>query len=382
LGLFAGSEPYIDSSTDPATVYVIYQVEELGMEPLPEPCTLYLAPGPIGAPQLAVDTLFWKTYDHEAETVTIWQYNPQNELAAGLLPQHIPLLHTTIDTTMEKSGLVDFVATADGEMLAWSFTDPRFNDDKELAYVQMIYAASTSGSTDQRPISEILFDVVPEAGGRPHIIRLRRISADKDRIFFSDEPVGLGRQWPEPFGRYTSVYSISTWGDAYPELHYDCGNAYWCISDFSEDLDLLVSIVDNGHTVQITPLSSGDTLGRVQAPDQYNTLRQALIGPDGGIAFLGIANDSSDFAAPPEDVAVFYLEPPYTGEPVLILNDAGLLNLLGWVSPREILADGNLLDASQSTKGTIPSMLMLIDVTTRAGVWLPRDASGYNGLVP
>ena len=283
---------------------------------------------------------------------------------------------------MEKAGLVEFVASEDGDMLAWSFTDPRFNNDSELAYIQTIYAASPNGSTDQRPISEILFDVVPEAGGRPHIIRLQLISADKDLIYYSDEPVGQGRQWPEPLGRYTSLYSISTWGDAYPELLHDCGKAYRCISDFSEELDLLVSIQDSANEVQITRLSSGETIGSIQAPEMYATLRQALIGPDGGIAFLGIALGSSDFGAPPEDVAVFYLEPPYTGEPVLVLNDPGLLNLLGWVSPREILADGNLLDGSQPDAGTIPSMLMLIDIAAGAGDWLPRAASGFSGLVP
>ena len=52
LGLFAAHEPYIDSSTDPETLYVIYQVEELGLDSPIEPCLLYLAPGPLGTPQL------------------------------------------------------------------------------------------------------------------------------------------------------------------------------------------------------------------------------------------------------------------------------------------------------------------------------------------
>ena len=43
LGLFAAHEPYIDSSTDPETVYVIYQVEELGLDSPPEFCALYLS---------------------------------------------------------------------------------------------------------------------------------------------------------------------------------------------------------------------------------------------------------------------------------------------------------------------------------------------------
>lgn len=382
LGLFSAAAPIYDSSTDPATLYVPYQITELSLEDPPQSCTLYLAPGPMGAPQFGGDSLFWKSFDHGTKTVTIWGYDPLPEISDEAYPHHIPFGQTTFDTPMEKSGLVEFVASFDGDMLAWSYTDPVVNDDNEYAYVQVIYAGAPNDPIDQRPILEVWFDVVPEAGGRPHIIRLRLISADKDRIYYSDEPVGLGRQWPEPLGQYSSLYSISSWGDSYPELHYDCGSAHWCISDFSEELDLLVSIQENPYVVQVSRLSSGETIGRIPAAGKYNFLRQARIGPDGAIAYLGVALDDSVYDAPPADVAVFYIEPPYTGLPVLVVKEPGLLNLLGWVSPGRFLGDGNPLDEDNPVVGGIPTRLMMVDITSGVGEWLPMDAKGYIDLIP
>lgn len=120
----------------------------------------------------------------------------------------------------------------------------------------------------------------------------------------------------------------------------------------------------------------------MQAPETYNLVRQALIGPDGTIAFLGAAIGESDYGDPPEDAAIFVLEPPYQGEPILVLADAGLLNLLGWASPSLLLADGNNLAENPAGNSTLPAHLMLVDFKTGIGVWLPLDADQFVALVP
>jgi hypothetical protein len=376
LGLFDLREPYIDSQPDTETIYALYEISELGLASPPESCTLYLSPPPQGPPQLAGDTLFWKTFDYENETVTVWQYDPMDDLSDEVFPQHIRLPATEIEVPLEKSGLVDFLASTDGEILTWAWTNPELNEDGQYVYFQVIAV----GWTDRGYATDIWSDVVPEADGRPHIIRLVRISEDNARLYFSDEPVGLGRQWPEPAGRYSALYSIPTLDSEVPALHYDCGVDHWCITDFSEKHDLLVSIQKN--TLEVTKMSTGDGIASVQVSEKYSALRQALIGPDGGIAFLGVAQDMSDYSAPPEEVAVFYLKPPYDEDPILVLSDTGLLNLLGWVFPSGLLVDGNTPSENASGRGAIPNDLMLVWVNDGSGDWLLKEAAGFEALVP
>ena len=379
LGLFSAHEPFYDNSTDPATLYVLYQVVELGLDSAGESCTFYLSPPPMGAPQFAGDSLFWKSFDDEAEWVMVWKYDPNDVFTDDAFPQHPNLRQTRTNTSIGNSGLFDFVVSEDGETLVWSYTDPQPYDDNEMGYVQMMYAAATSGPIDQRPPVDIWFDFVPEGDSGANILRTRAISSDGEQLFYSQEPVGLGRQWPEPMGRYTSLHSISTWGDAYPEHHFDCGRDYWCISDFSEEQDILVTIQDNA--IQITSLRGGELIREVQASEAINLVRQALIGPDGEIAFMGVTLDESDYGSPPEDVAIFLIEPPYLKEPVMVLSDPGLLNLLGWASPGVLLADGNNQDDPTLADGNLPALLMLVDTKTGVGVWLPLNADQFVALV-
>jgi hypothetical protein len=376
LGLFNLREPYIDSQPGSETIYALYEISELGLASPPEFCTLYLSPPPQGAPQLAGDTLFWKTFDYDNETVAIWQYDPLDKLSDDVLPQHVLVPATEIRIPLEKSGLVELLASPDAEILAWAWTDPELSEEGQYVYNQNI----TVGWTDRGYATDIWSDVVPEDDGRPHIIRLVKFSEDKARLYYSDEPVGLGRQWPEPAGRYTALYSIPTLGGEVPRLHYDCGMDYWCITDFSEAHDLLLYVREND--LQITKLGTGEAIATIGVSDKYSTLRQALISPDGGIAFLGVVQDPSDYSALPEEVSVFYLEPPYEEDPMLVLSDVGLRNLLGWVSPVGLLADGNFSSESPAGAGTIPNDLMLVWATDGSSDWLPREASGFESLVP
>lgn len=380
LGLFSDHGPLYDNSTDPATLYVPYQVVELALESSSPPCTFYLSPPPMGDPQFAGDSLFWKSFDYENEWIMVWNYDPQDILTDEAYPQHLNLRHTRTNTSIGKAGLFDFVVDESGKAIVWSYTDPQPYDENEMGYVQGLYAAETSGPIDQRPTVELWFDFVSEADSGSNIIRPRKFSSDGERVFYSVEPVGLGRQWPEPMGRYSSLYSISTWWDATQEFHFDCGNDYWCISDFSEEQDILITIQDN--TIQIRNLSSGELIREVGALEAYNLVRQALIGPDGAIAFMEIDMGDGVYGDPPEDVAIYSVEPPYQGEPVLILSDAGLLNLLGWASPSLLLADGNNLPENASAIQTTSADVILVNVETGMGEWLPLGANHFVDLVP
>jgi hypothetical protein len=377
LGLFSIPELMYDESTDPATVYVPYQVEELGLDPSDAYCSFYLLPPPMGTPQFAGDSLFWMNFDPDSEWVMVWKYDLDAVQLDDEFPQHTFLRQTRTNTSIGKAGLFDFVVAEDGETLVWSYTDPHPYDENEMGYFQTMYGAATSGPIDQRPPADIWSDFVPEGDSGGKI--LRPIRSDGERVYFSQEPVGLGRQWPEPRGRYTNLYSIQTWGYDSPELHFDCGGEHWCITDFSEEQGILASI--QGEVLRIVDLASAELIREVQAPVDYPLTRQAMIGPDGSIAFLGIRMGEANYGELPEDAALFMIEPPYQDEPVLVLKDGGLLNLLGWVAPHLVLVDGNNLAKNAAGKSTLPQDLMLVDVEKGEGTWLLYDASNFVSLV-
>jgi len=335
----------------------------------------------MGYPQFAGDSLFWMSYDYENEWMMVWKYDINDVLIGDEFPQHSFLPQTRMNIPIEKIGLYDFLVAESGEILVWTYTDPEPMEDDEMGYVQKMYSGETSGPFDQYPAVEIWNDFTWEAESGANIFRPRRFTSDEKRIFFSQEPVGLGRQWPEPLGQYTSLHSFSTWWDTVlPELYYDCGNEYWCISDFSEKYDILIRVL--GDTLQIIELNNGDLVREVEAPQGYPLLRQARIGPDGTIAFLGIAMGESDYGNPPEDAAIFILTPPYQDSPDLLLHDTGLLNLVGWASPNLLLADGNKLAENAGGNGTLPADLMLLDVNTKEGIWLSLAAERFVSLIP
>ena len=72
---------------------------------------------------------------------------------------------------------------------------------------------------------------------------------------------------------------------------------------------------------------------------------------------------------------------PYQGEPVMVVSNAGLLNLLGWAAPNLILANGNDLAQDAAIPSTRPARLDLLDVVTGVGTWLEYDADLFVSLV-
>jgi len=376
LGVFHVPEPYIVKQGDTETVYVLYEIAELVQETSPEPCMLFLEPPPMGKPKLAGDTIFWQSFDYDDENVTIWQLDRNGSQRDEVLPKSIPQEFARVESSIGTSGLVEFLPSEDGEYLIWAWTEPELMNDGQYAYVQTILL----GTTGQGFFAELLAAVEIDPVGRPHILRLHQYLSDQNLLYYSDEPVGLGRQWPEPRGRYTSLYAVSSGLVWDPRLLFDCEQDYWCISDFSTDHDLLTAV--QGDSVAVYRLGSGEKLVEVNVGENFSTLRQAIISPDGQLAFLAVVQDLSAADIVVENVTLFVLDPPYTQEPQAVFHHPGLRNLVSWISNQEILADGvpDFEGAAQVHKA--PSSLIRINTIEKTGSWLPHDARGLEILIP
>ena len=370
-GLFRVPEIYSNPKEEDPTQYEIYQISALFPESGPEYCSIFISPYKLGDFQLGGDTLFWQSYDNETEQAVVWTYDPLDKLADEVDPSHVPLAETTLDLSMEFIGLTGFVVDPGGENLAWSKTEPKLNENGEFAFFQEIFFGDVTGDYFDLLWEDAIID------DYPHLIELRELSSISGLLYYSDEPIGLGTSYPNPVGIYSSLYSMPTWGDK-PTLHHDCGMEHWCISDFSEEHDLLAYFED--ATIELIRLN-GDPVASVMMPDGYNFIRQGLIGPGGDLVFLALQYDDADFFGDPDNAAAFHLEPPYDGVPVLAASSPELRNLLGWISADQVLTD-IIFRIEGLDDGEVPTHLNVVDLSDGSMGMLIHQANNFIQLVP
>ena len=134
--------------------------------------------------------------------------------------------------------------------------------------------------------------------------------------------------------------------------------------------------------MSISRLSTGDLLAAYQLAENFSMLRQALVGPNGKVAFLAVEKDLADVDSVVENVTVFFVDPPYVADPMAVFSDPGLRNLHGWLSPEEILADGIPKFEEVPEKKLLPTDFILVNLVNRSGVWLPTELRGFETLIP
>jgi hypothetical protein len=373
LGVFKVPEMYRDPKNEDGTVFELYQIKEISTDPLPDFCTLFISPFPLGGFHFAGDTVFWQSYDSETEFATIWQYDTEDKLTDEADPQHIELGFTEIHTPPSFLGLISFLVSGDGSSIVWSRTEPKLNEENQYVYLQEIYMGGVDGSY----INELWFNVAIEINGLPRIIRLRELSDDNNILYYSEEPVGLGTNWPYPLGRYSTLFSMPTWGEM-PTLHFDCEGDHWCISDFSAEHDLVVYFQNT--TITLTTFGR-DKMAEITPEEPFSLLRQAMIGPDDSLVFLALqSNESGDFN-PPSEVAIYHVEPPFDGEPVLILRDAALRNIVGWIDADTLLLE-TIFTFEDSGGVESDNLFTIVHLVDRSSELLNLDISGFELLLP
>jgi hypothetical protein len=371
-GLFRVPEIYSNSKEEEPTQYEIYQISALFPEAGPEFCTLFISPFKLGDFQFGGDTLFWHSYNDETEQAVVWKYDPLDKLADEVDPLHVPLTYSALNLPPEFLGLIGFVIAPNGENLAWSITEPKLNEDNQYAFFQDIYFGDVIGEDYDLLRGDVIID------DYPHNIELRELSSTSNLLYYSDEPVGLGTSYPRPAGVYSSLYSMPTWGEEMPTLHHDCGMEHWCISDFSEEHDLLVYFED---TMIMLIRLNGESVSSVLMPDGYNFIRQGLIGPGGDLVFLALKFDEADFFGDPDDAAVFHLEPPYDGAPTLTASSPELRNILGWISADQVLTD-IIFRIEGLDEGEVPTHLNVVNLSDGSMGMLIHQANNFIQLVP
>jgi hypothetical protein len=372
-GVFLWPEISQYPNDEDVPIFSLYKIMGFSSEQVYDDCTLRIGPPPTGDLQFAGDSLYWKSYNYETEQMTVYQFDPSEDPGDDIKPHHLPLRFTTLDVSVEKSGLVEFVVSDDGTLIAWSKTDPVLKDDGYV-YVHEVYA----GGLVPLYYDMIWFDVYPEEDGIPHIIRLREISSQSNMLYYSDEPVGMGRQWPYPAGRYSNLYSISLKGGV-PKMYFECGvdDDHWCISDYSEELDLLVYIKFN--VINLITLG-GESIGQISFEDRSSVLVQAHLGSNGDLVFLTVQGDEEGYN-PPEMVSIYVVKPPYIEPPALVHSDPGIRTIYGWLSDQEVLTD-LIVPANNSESEITPIYFNIIDVSTKSSKIVTLEANGFEEILP
>lgn len=388
LGVFSSGEFVTFAGGENPLIYVPYAVHELDLEAAPaHPCNLLVGPPPTldQGVVLAGETAFWQSYDYETETAMLWQYDPTDTHIVKGEPGHLPLLFTQIEVASSFSGLISFVVSADARQIAWSRTTPIYDDASSgYVYQQEVWVAGIP-SFD---VLKVIDRSVPEIDGLPRIIRLRALSQVSNTLYFSEEPVGLGATWPRPYGKYTNLYAIPTEGGT-PEVIYECITDHWCISDFSEQHDLIAYVEDS--TLYLAALDGGPVA--TLAPEiPFDHVGQASIGPQGDVVFIVVTGEVSglysqldaevfgDHAAP-NQVYVYHLPSPYHEPPRVLLSDPGIRYILGWAAQDRVLTQ-HVVGLDDSGGAQTADRFYLADLGDATGYYLPFEPRDFERLLP
>ncbi len=280
-------------------------------------CNLQLHQPPYGRIATAAGSIFYPIYDETAKTVTLWQLTPTGEQK--------PLPFTQVD--MAEFGPYNFAVSSDGQKVAWARAIPNLEVDPPL-YRNDLWVANLDGSNQAQLLNQAEYErryVEPVA-----------FSPDKNSLFYTSQPDGLGGTIFSFGGRYDNLYNLSTSGGD-PRLIYACPpeNAI-CIGDITPD-GAALAYVQPGQGVAVIDLN-GQPLGNIAAPNT-GFIGSPVFGPTGQLAFVSaVLTEGSEQEMPrPNPGAISLVAPPYTAQPQTLLSDNSVTTVWDWVDDNRLI---------------------------------------------
>ncbi|HEX6384110.1 MAG TPA: hypothetical protein VF177_05520 [Anaerolineae bacterium] len=248
----AVSDRFCPDVTRPALILFIPGEEYVVTNPLTgETCSLPF-PEPLpGRLQAAGDALY---YQADADgTIVVHRLAPDGAVET--------LSYTAIDPS-ERGLALEFVASDEGDTIAWSSAGPD-PDDQENVVSDLWLADIASGEVS------LLASHVAEGESRALIPV--RFSETGETLVYTLQPIGLGGIWSAFVGRYDNLYTIPVTGGE-PTLVYDCAadGLFLCIGDFDifRDEAPTLAIVDaEAGTVLVR--SSGQVINTLPIDAEY-----------------------------------------------------------------------------------------------------------------
>jgi hypothetical protein len=281
-------------------------------------CDVLLEPAPFGRIKTAAGNLYYPVFDPDAQTMTIWQLSSGGEKTQ--------LAFTAV--SMAQFGPSGFVLSNDGSKIAWTRTVINF-DVEPPVYRNDLWVANIDGSGQVT-----LVDQVENTERR--YLELVRFSPDNNELFYALQPDNL-EESVKISGRYDSIYSIPVTGGQ-PQLIFTCPTTETpiCIGDLAPDGNAMVYTQPDVGIVNV--IRRDGSLINTLTPPATDYLGPAVFGPTGTLAFVSatLAQTTSDGLPLPSPGHISLIEPPYTGQPRILLTDNSVATLWEWVDENRL----------------------------------------------
>jgi hypothetical protein len=312
------------------------------IDPDGQQCEILLSHLPFGRIVTAMGSIYYPAFDPDAETVTIWQLNPDGA--------QTPLDFTT--AALEQFGPFNFTVSSDGSKIAWAQTEVDPEVDPPL-YRNSLWTANTDGSN--------LVTLLDKAeNSEQRYLQPVRISLDNNALFYALQPDGLGGTIFSFSGRYDNLYRQPV-GGGQTQLLFACPsgteNVPTCIGDISADGTFLAYSQPGEAGVQVIGVD-GSPVSKL-TPPATDFVGPAVFGPTGNLAFVSatlteVSGEEGEVPVPNPGYLSF-VPAPYTAEPTTLLADNSVATLWEWLDENR-LAYGSLDEA-----GNIGTSIITVD---------------------
>jgi dipeptidyl aminopeptidase/acylaminoacyl peptidase len=300
-------------------------------------CDVLLEPAPFGRIMTAAGNIYYPAFDPDAQTVTIWQLSSTGEQA--------PLTFTTVD--MAQFGPFSFALSSDGTKIAWARTDINFEVEPPL-YRNDLWVANIDGSEQVTLVDQV-------ENTEKRYLEPVQFSPDNSKLSYALQPDGLDGSI-EISGRYDNIYSISVAGDQ-PQLIFACPTAETpiCIGDLAPDGNTLV--YTDPEAAEVRVISRDGNLINALTPPATDYIGPAIFGPAGKLAFVSATHSqtTSDDLPLPSPGHISLIEPPYSGQPRILLSDNSVATVWEW------LDESRLAYGSIDEFGNVGTTIVTID---------------------
>jgi hypothetical protein len=296
-----------------------------------EQCEIELTGGALHGPIVSANgNLYYPVLEQGDKALVVWELRPGG--------RGRPLEFTRAPAA--EFTPYSFIISEDGQKIAWAYavTSAAMAGDEPL-YQSYLYVANLDGS-EQKTLIE--GERAPRRSLQPV-----RFTGGNETLFYAQQIEGAGGVWSAHSGRYHQLSRVATSGGS-PTLVLNCEamGDFFCIGDVSE---AGIVAFTNARQRMIQLMDDEGLVFASFVPPVTEYLGYPTFNAEGSLAFVAARiNGEVGWPAPGY---IYVVEPPYSGEPRLLVEAEYIGGIRQWVDEERLIYQ--IVGARQPSAGIL-----------------------------
>jgi hypothetical protein len=233
--------------------------------------------------------------------------------------------------TAPGASYTGFVVSPDARLIAWGVIGPTPGSDDPATN---LYVASLE-------TGELRATVGPVSSMQPRGLMPVRFDDSGNKLFYAEQPYGIGGSWVAFHGRYDTLYAIATDGSGTLEPLFDCGGGGvgLCIGDFLtvDGAVTALAYVDAQAGTVVVQNGAGQVLNTLQPGAEY--VGYPTWSPGGELVFYTADLAEMSDGPPTPAMATLQRVAPPTAPAETLLGDPALALPVGFLDDTHVVVN-------------------------------------------